>query len=149
MTCVALTAQDYASARSLYQVLSTGHSLPDFETGRAAYEEVLAHPGTSILGAQNEGQIVSMATLHVLPNMTYQARPYGLIENVATLPAFSGQGFGKAVMSAAAELAWCAGAYKIMLLTGRSNNAAGFYRSLGYDVDEKHGFILRAPTDKE
>ena len=149
MTCFALTAQDYASARALYQVLATGHYIPDFETGWAAYEEVLAHPGTSILGAQSEGQIVSMATLHVLPNMTYQARPYGLIENVATLPAFSGQGFGKAVMKATANLAWRAGAYKIMLLTGRSNNAVGFYRSLGYDADEKHGFILRAPTDKE
>jgi GNAT superfamily N-acetyltransferase len=139
---------DYNAARALYAVLAAGSSLPDGEQGRTAFATLLAHPGTSVIGACREEQIVSMATLNILPNMTYQARPYGVVENVATLPAFEGQGFGKMVMHAVAEAAWRADAYKIMLLSGRANKAEGFYRALGYDADEKHGFILRSRNDR-
>jgi GNAT superfamily N-acetyltransferase len=84
-----------------------------------------------------------MATLHLMPNMTYHGRPFGLIENVVTLPDARGQGFARAVMMALADTAQDANAYKIMLLTGRDNEAKGFYERLGYNADEKHGMILR------
>ena len=144
MICRPLTGADTADARTLYQTLSTGESLPT--DAAAAFDAVLAHPGTTVFGAQAEGCIVSMATLHLLPNMTYNARPYGLVENVATLPAYQRQGFARHVMTTVAEAAWAQGAYKIMLLTGQANAALGFYQALGYDADEKHGLILRAPA---
>ena len=143
--CRALTSDDYTDARALYQTLTTGHSLPDPKDGIVPFERLLAHPGTRILGAQMDGQIISMATLHVLPNMTYHAKPYALIENVATLPNYQGNGYGRSVMQAAAHAAWAAGVYKIMLLTGQLHGAKGFYEQLGYIGDEKHGMILRRP----
>lgn len=143
IVCRPLTIADYADARQLYAALSTGDSLINFEDGLGAFAQILSHPGTTLMGAEQAEQIVSMATLHLLPNMTYQARPFGIIENVVTLPDARGQGFARAVMAALAKTAQNADAYKIMLLTGRANDAKGFYERLGYNADEKYGMILR------
>ena len=84
-----------------------------------------------------------MATLHLLPNMTYGGRPYGLVENVVTLSAMQGQGLGRAVMEAVIAAAWEADAYKIMLLTGKEAGAKGFYYKLGFSNEQKFGMMLR------
>ncbi|MEP4198972.1 MAG: GNAT family N-acetyltransferase [Aliishimia sp.] len=108
---------------------------------------VLAHPGSEIWCLEDNGALVSMVTLHVLPNVTQGARPYALIENVVTLEAHQGKGFGRAVMIAAMNAAWAQDAYKIMLLTGKTAQARGFYEKLGFGADEKWGMsIRRAPT---
>jgi|UPI00046A645F GNAT superfamily N-acetyltransferase len=143
LSCRPLTVSDYADARQLYAALSTGDSLISFEDGLGAFAQLLSHPGTTVMGAAQAGRIVSMATLHLMPNMTYHGRPFGLIENVVTLPDARGKGCARAVMAALAETAQAASAYKIMLLTGRDNDAKGFYERLGYNADEKHGMILR------
>lgn len=145
VACRRLTTGDYKLARALYGELTTGYSLPDLHDGRAAFGRILTHPGTMILGATDGDRVVSMATLHILPNMTYDARPYALIENVATAQSHEGRGFGRAVMQFAAETAWDANVYKIMLLTGRANGVKGFYERLGYVADEKYGLVLRRP----
>ena len=108
-----------------------------------AFQAIIDHPGTSIMGAEAQGQIVSMATLHLLPNVTYGGRPYGLIENVVTLPAHRGRGFGAAVMHALLDRAWAAEAYKVMLLTGKTYGARDFNEKLGFEADDKFGMTLR------
>ncbi|MFK7751142.1 MAG: GNAT family N-acetyltransferase [Sedimentitalea sp.] len=140
-----LTPQDLPDARRLYRTLTGEAPLGD----AAAFEQVLAHPGTTIFGAQHQGHIVSMATLHLLPNMTFDARPYGLVENVATLRAHQGQGFGRAVMTHLADSAWAHNAYKLMLLTGTELGARGFYEALGYNGDQKHAMILRRAPQRQ
>lgn len=104
---------------------------------------VLAHPGTFIFGAETGCRLVAMCTLHVLPNVTHDARPYALIENVATSPAFQMRGIGRQVMQAAIDAAWAQNAYKIMLLTGQKRGARGFYEALGFDCEDKFGMVLR------
>lgn len=139
----ALTPADFADACALYAALSTGHSLPPQDVGRTGFARLLAHPGTWVIGVEQNSQIVAMATLHLLPNMTYRMGSYALVENVATLPSCRGRGFGRLVMEAVAQKAWTEGAYKIMLLTNRQRGATGFYEKLGYSADEKNGMILR------
>jgi GNAT superfamily N-acetyltransferase len=75
--------------------------------------------------------------------MTYEGRPYAVIENVVTLKRCQGQGLGRMVMQAAIDAAWVAGAYKVMLLTGKSLGAKGFYEKLGFTSEEKFGMTLR------
>lgn len=145
--CRKLRVADYEEARALYMALTKGRDMPDHDLGRAAYERLLAHPDTAIFAALDKTVPCAMATLHILPNVTNDARPYGLVENVVTLPSHEGRGFGRAVMQAVARAAWVAGAYKIMLLTGRANDAKGFYEAVGFRADEKHGMILRRSTD--
>jgi GNAT superfamily N-acetyltransferase len=145
MICRALALRDHPDAYHLYQALPAGGTLAPMAASKAAFETLIAHPGTTVFGAEVGNRIVSMATLHLLPNVTYDARPYAVVENVVTLPDHARQGYGRAVMTTLAKAAWAQNAYKIMLLTGRQNAAEGFYRSLGYDDREKHGMILRAP----
>lgn len=143
MTCRPLTTGDFAAARALYAVLVGNFPVPDGADGLARFTGIVTHPGTTIWGCEADGRIVAFATLHVLPNMTYAGRPYALIENVACLPEFQRQGFGRKVMEAAIDAAWEAGCYKIMLLAGRAAGARGFYEKLGFASEDKHGMTLR------
>ena len=103
------------------------------------YLKTLEFQGTLMLGAEVSGQIVSMATLHILPNLGGARLAYGLVENVVTLRAFHGKGLGRGVMTMLIESAWSAGAYKIMLLTGAEAGAVGFYEKLGFSGESKVG----------
>ena len=134
-----LTPADQADALRLYATLTGDNPLG----GAGAFQAVLDHSGTEIWGAELDGRIVSMATLHLMPNVTYSGRPYGLIENVVTLRSHQGRGLGRQVMQAVIAAAWEADAYKLMLLTGRHVGAKGFYEKLGFSDAGKHGMMLR------
>ena len=90
-----------------------------------------------------DGCVVAMATLHILPNVTWGGRPYALVENVVTAAKHRGNGFGRETLEAARDAAWAQDCYKIMLLTGQGRNATGFYESVGFSRDNKFGMIIR------
>jgi GNAT superfamily N-acetyltransferase len=138
-----LTSADFADARALYVDLVGEIPVPDGAVGQRRFGEILAHPGTTVWGADCDGQIVAMATLHILPNMTFDGRPYAIVENVVTSRSHRGKGLGAGVMSAVIKAAWAAGAYKIMLLTGKTLGARGFYEKLGFTEQDKFGMTLR------
>ncbi|MEX0286499.1 MAG: GNAT family N-acetyltransferase [Paracoccaceae bacterium] len=139
MTVRVLTQADWPEAEALYKDLTEGDWIGD----AAMFATVLAHPGTTIWGLEQEGRLLAMATLHILPNVTYGGRPYALVENVVTATRARGLGCGRQVMTRLAEEARAAGCYKVMLLTGQGRAARGFYEALGYSADEKWGMILR------
>ncbi len=136
---------DYPAIVALYRELVGEIPVAEGEAGRAHWWALLSHSGTSVLAAEAERRIVAVATLHILLNMTYGRRPYALIENVVTAKHHQGRGFGRQVMQAAIARAWDAGAYKIMLLTGKKRRAHAFYEKVGFDPDEKFGMTLRRP----
>jgi GNAT superfamily N-acetyltransferase len=84
-----------------------------------------------------------MATLHVLPNVTWNGRPYALVENVMTHPQHRLKGIGRTVLTAATEAAWAKGAYKIMLMTSRREGARGLYEACGFYGEDNVGMVLR------
>ncbi|WP_187430067.1 hypothetical protein ROLI_023520 [Roseobacter fucihabitans] len=136
-----LTPADRHDLVSLYDALTLGP-----KTARPKQiAEIMAHPGTSVFGAEVDARVVAMATLHVLPNATFGGRPYALIENVATEQAFRLRGLGRHVMQAAINTAWDQNAYKIMLMTGQKRGAQGFYQALGFDSEDKFAMVLRRP----
>lgn len=106
-------------------------------------KKVLSFEGTQMFGAELNGSIVSMATLHLLPNLGGSRLVYGLVENVVTLSAFQKRGFGRGVVDLMISAAWEAGAYKIMLLTGIEAKATKFYEKLGFSADSKIGMQIR------
>jgi GNAT superfamily N-acetyltransferase len=144
-----LRPADYADALMLYQELAGDTSFADDAGGKERFRQILAHPGTTIWGAEVQGAVLSMATLHILPNMTFDGRPYCLIENVVTRRSAQGRGLGRGVMQVVMAATWAANAYKIMLLTGKVKGAKGFYEKLGFTNEEKFGMVLiRAPMRK-
>lgn len=139
MTVRALTGKDWAEAEPLYWELTKSGAV----AGAARFADVLAHPGTQVVGKWADGRLVSMATLHVLPNMTYAGRPYGLVENVVTALDSQRLGHGRDVMDYLLTIAREADCYKVMLLTGRARTARGFYEAVGFSADEKWGMTIR------
>lgn len=137
-----LVPNDASAALALYTHLVGDQVLGDVSD----FEAVIGHSGTQIWGAFAGADLLAMATLHILPNVTQQGRSYALIENVVTHSHHRGCGFGRAVMSDVMEAAWAAGCYKIMLLSGKAGQARGFYEALGFGANEKWGMsIRRAP----
>ncbi|WP_299294687.1 GNAT family N-acetyltransferase [uncultured Tateyamaria sp.] len=134
-----LVAADTDAALRLYNELTFGPATQD----TAAFAAVLAHPGTTVFGAEHDGDIRAMVTLHLMPNVTWNARPYGLIENVVTAAKWRGHGLGKAVLTHAVHAAWAQNAYKVMLMTGTKRGAMGFYESVGFSSEDKHAMVIR------
>ena len=60
---------------ALYGELTGGAPVLDGVAGLARLREVLAHPGTHVFGAEVEGRLASVATLHVCPDLTFGGRP--------------------------------------------------------------------------
>lgn len=130
---------DFSACVALYRDLTGDIPVAD----QIQFENVLAQSGTTIFVADLGGELASMATLHLMENMTYGGRPYAFVENVVTRKSHRGRGLSRAVMSHIEEIIWAAGGYKIMLLTGRDYGARGFYEALGYDGDEKVAMVKR------
>ncbi|MEJ8560727.1 GNAT family N-acetyltransferase [Yoonia sp. GPGPB17] len=134
-----LTITDSEAALALYNELTLGPKTRD----HTAFEVVVAHPGTTILGAFDQKTLVAMLTLHLLPNVTWGARPYALIENVVTTATHRKKGIGKQLMQHAIARAWDADAFKIMLMTGRKRAATGFYEAIGFSTEDKTAMVIR------
>lgn len=143
------TCEDFSGLHVLFKELVGRIGVPDGQAGRERLAQVLGHAGTTIFVAEEDGRLVAMATLHILPNMTFDGRPYALVENVATLKLAQGKGIGRKVMEHLVQTAWAANAYKIMLLTGKDLGARGFYEKLGFGSDEKFGMTLRRAPKRQ
>ncbi|MBV7431332.1 MULTISPECIES: N-acetyltransferase [unclassified Acidovorax] len=93
------------------------------------------------------GGLVNAPRCHTLPNLTRACRPYGVIENVVTDLAHRGQGWGRAVLSHALSEAWRLNCYKVMLPTGRKDEATlRFYEHVGFDRQGKQALAAKPPA---
>lgn len=116
------------------------------ERAQAIWEKLLADPNIRCLGAEVDGRVVASCILSMTPNLTRGGRPYGLIENVVTHADYRKRGIGTAMLRHALSMAWEAGCYKVMLLTGRKSEAVyRFYQNAGFVRGEKEGFVARVP----
>jgi len=98
--------------------------------------------------ARVNDRLVSTCTLAIIPNLTRGARPYGLVENVVTLPDYRRRGIGTLVLQHALRIAWEQNCYKVMLLTGsQQESTLQFYERAGFIRGEKTGFVAR-PTSR-
>lgn len=114
-------------------------------TTTTAFLGVLAHAGTTVYGAFEGPALVAMLTLHLLPNVTWGACPYALIENVVTTKTHRNGGIGKQLMHHAIAQAWAADAFKVMLMTGKKRAATGFYEAVGFSTEDKTAMVIRRP----
>lgn len=144
-----LAAHDYDDVVVLMAELTGDIPLAEGSLGRERFNQILTLDGSAMYGAEVDGTIVSAATLHILPTMTFGGRPYCLVENVVTLRTHQGKGLGGGVMTMVMDAAWAADAYKIMLLTGRTAGAKDFYEKLGFSADSKHGMTVRRAPERQ
>jgi GrpB-like predicted nucleotidyltransferase (UPF0157 family)/GNAT superfamily N-acetyltransferase len=143
-------ASELGDLLALYKHLHDADDpLPDAATVEAVWQELLSNPRYKYFGGYVGGKLVASCTLTVVPNLTRGCRPYGVIENVVTHADHRKQGHGKAVLVEALSFAWSQGCYKVMLMTGRKDEATfQFYESAGFNRNDKQAFIAKAPADQ-
>lgn len=128
----------------LYGYLNPDDPRPSHGRAEAAWSALLASDLTSVFVAVAAGRPVSSCTLVIVPNLTRDARPYGLVENVVTHADHRRRGLGQAVLAAALDAAWAADCYKIMLATGSRQEATlRFYERAGFERGGKTFFEAR------
>ena len=107
-------------------------------TWKTIIEDINHH----IVVKEINGKIVSSCVCVIVPNLTRNIRPYALIENVVTNEGYRGKGYATECLNYAKEIAIKDNCYKMMLLTGTKNeNTLAFYKSAGYNSDDKIAFI--------
>lgn len=107
-------------------------------TWKTIIEDINHH----IIVNEVNGKIVSSCVCVIVPNLTRNIRPYALIENVVTNEGYRGKGYATECLNYAKEIAIKNNCYKMMLLTGTKNeNTLAFYKSAGYNSDDKIAFI--------
>ena len=107
-------------------------------TWKTIIEDINHH----IVVKEINGKIVSSCVCVIVPNLTRNIRPYALIENVVTNEGYRGKGYATECLNYAKETAIKNNCYKMMLLTGtKSENTLAFYKSAGYNSDDKIAFI--------
>jgi GNAT superfamily N-acetyltransferase len=139
------TAEHLPSILELYAQLSVADQLPSIEEANATWARILSNEMMSVHIAELDGRAVATCVLVVVPNLTRNMRPFAIVENVVTEKGLRGSGLGKRVVQAAIEQAWAEGCYKVMLLTGRKDEAVlGFYEACGFSRG-KTAFEVRRP----
>jgi len=129
---------------ALYPHLHGGDETPDAAVAQAAWDEAQANPRCCYFGGYAGDELVASCTITVIPNLTRGGRPYGVIENVVTHAAHRRRGWGQAVLAAALGFAESQRCYKVMLMTGRKDEAVyRFYESAGFDRHGKQAFVAR------
>ncbi|CAN1567681.1 RimI Acetyltransferases [Rhabdaerophilaceae bacterium] len=129
---------------ALLSQLSDRNSAPEDTVASHTFAAMLAQPGLSVFLAEMAGRVVGTITLVLVPNLTRGARPFGIIENVVTDQAMRGRGVGKALIAHGIAECQMRNAYKVMLMTGRTDAAAlGFYRACGFVSGAKTAFEIR------
>jgi N-acetylglutamate synthase-like GNAT family acetyltransferase len=113
---------------------------------KTIFKQISKESNLRIIVLEEQGKIISTCYLNIIPNLTRNASPYAVIENVVTDAAFRNLGFGKKTVQFALEYAWKAGCYKVMLQTGsKKESTHKFYASCGFIEGEKFAFNARNP----
>lgn len=144
----AATSTDFEQVHRLYTQFGSPIPIPVGELGQQAWDKLIDHAGTTVYCVERSLQVIGLATLHILPNMTYGARSYALIENVITAADEQRKGIGSMLLNAVIAAAWDADCYKVMLLTNQSNGAREFYRKVGFSSEQKHAMTMRRAPNR-
>ena len=135
---------DLAGLLALYRHLGPDDPAPTIEQARATWEALIASPMTHVVVADADGLVAASCLLVIVPNLTRGARPFAVIENVVTDPRYRRRGLGTAVLHFAVAAAWDRGCYKVMLASGRTDDATlRFYEKAGFARGGKTFFEVR------
>jgi GNAT superfamily N-acetyltransferase len=120
------------------------HAVPPI-TARAeqAWMRMLNQAGRLVLVAERAEHIVGTLDLVVIANLTDDATPTALVQDMVVDQPDRGHGIGRTLIEAALDLAKDAGCCRLELLSSKARvETHRFYRAVGFEA-EAEGFRLR------
>lgn len=125
----------------LYSALYGKSILEKNEDTVRIWNHILTDSTHHVIVAEEDGKLVSTCTCVIIPNLTYDQRPYAIVENIVTHSEYRAQGYATACLQQAQRLAEEAGCYKISLATqSKLESTHRFYEKLGYNKDDMTAF---------
>jgi GNAT superfamily N-acetyltransferase len=98
-----------------------------------AFRAITSDRARHLCVATDGDEVVGTAELIVVPNLTHQARPWAVIENVIVGDATRGRGAGAALLEHLVDLARASGCYKVQLHSGKQRlDAHRLYQRIGF-----------------
>jgi GNAT superfamily N-acetyltransferase len=139
-----LKINELESLLELYKYLHDQDEILDPKVASVVWLDICNTATQYCWGAFNGDKLVGSCMLAVVPNLTRGGRPYAVIENVVVHSAYRRKGIGGMVLKHALDIAWKLGCYKVMLLTGRTDEAVyKFYESVGFNSVDKTAFVIK------
>ncbi|MBQ73562.1 MAG: GNAT family N-acetyltransferase [Gammaproteobacteria bacterium] len=138
--------RDLPGILSLYAELNPDDAVVDDGRDSETFGKILSSDFLKLFVGMIDEQIISTCYLNIIPNLSRDVSPYGIVENVVTRHDLRNQGYGSAVFGHALRHAWGVGCYKVMLQTGSKRESThNFYKSCGFSADDKFAFVARPP----
>lgn len=150
MLCRRVIPSDLTALLRLYTFLNPTDPIlqPEDPAVLRQWAVIRADPHLRYYVVEVDGSVVATCAFTLIPNLTRGMRPYGVIENVVTDPAFRQQGLGTSVLHHALAEAWREGCYKVMLSTGsKRESTLRFYEKAGFQRGVKTGFVAYPPRN--
>ncbi len=138
--------KDFDGIKRLYAQLNPDDPVVSDRRDASAFQTIISSDHLYLLVGVIDDKPVTTCYLNFIPNMTRNVSPYCIIENVVTERELRNQGYGRAIIKHALDVAWSFGCYKVMLQTGsRRESTHNFYKSCGFSANDKFAFVAR-PT---
>lgn len=107
--------------------------LTDEARAARAFAAIDADGNQALLVAEVDGEVAGALHLVIVPNLTHDARPWAIVENIVVHEHRRRAGVGRELLREAVERARKAGCYKVQLLSRTEREGAhDFYGSLGF-----------------
>ena len=96
-------------------------------------DQWLDEPGSWLFGADDGGELIGVAALHVMPMLEIDGRLGRLLALVVD-ETHRGRGVGRLLVAAVEERAWATGCARLEITSSRHRTRTQeFYRQLGYE----------------
>lgn len=140
--------RDIPSILELYRELTIttsqveqSHS-PSLADYRKVFAEIHSDRRQELLVVEDQGEVVGTIVLLVIPNLSHNATPWALLENLIVTEKHRGKGLGKMLLEHAVGRARQSGCHMVELCSDlRRKEAHNLYRSMGFEA-QAHCFRL-------
>ena len=142
------TEKDIPSTVDLYHELTITTSQveqglnPSADDYRKVFREICADPRHELFVAEDGGRVVGSVILLIVPNLSHNATPWALVENLVVTAGHRRRGTGKMLLEHVISRAREKGCHRIELCSDkRRQDAHRLYSSLGFE-QSAYGFRI-------